>query len=127
MTDDLKRNPETLPTSSTADEVIETARIAWGAAMAQCAAAHRATLAHLDHSTDLPLRELVDLSERPAAGETYSDRLLARMDNRVLLLAEALQKYGLVRVLDAAAAIDAGSRAATSAVSPDPAETTKSR
>jgi hypothetical protein len=128
MTDGLKQNPEILlPALSPAAEALETAKFAWGAAMARCAAAHRAAVANLDQSTDLALRELVDPSEQPAAGETRRALLLARMDDRVLALAEVLQQHGLLRILDAATAVDAVSRAAATATVPDPAKTPGSK
>lgn len=128
MTDHLKQIPEILlPALSPAAEALETAKFAWGAAMARCAAAHRAAVANLDQSTDLALRELVDPSEQPVAGGTRRDILLARVDHHVLLLAEALQKHGLLRILDAVAAVDAVSRAAAAAIVPDPTKTPESK
>jgi hypothetical protein len=128
MTDDLKQNPEILlPALSPAAAALETAKFAWGAAMARCAAAHRAAVANLDQATDLALSELVDPSEQPPAGETRRALLLARMDHRVMLLAEALQKHGLLRILDAAAAVDAVARAAATNTVSDPAKSPDSK
>jgi hypothetical protein len=123
MTDDLKQDPEILvPALSPAEEALEMAKFAWGAAMARCAAAHRAAVANLDQPPDIALHELIDPPKQTAAGETRRDLFLARMDHRVLLLADALQQHGLARILDAAAAVDAVRRAAATATVPDPAK-----
>ncbi len=126
MTDDPKQNSEILPPLTLAEEAVEMAKSAWTAATARYAAAHRAAIANLDQSSDIALRELVEPSEQQlAAGEKHHDlraSLHARMEDRVALLAEALQKHGLMRILDAAAAVDAIGRAAASASVPDPAK-----
>jgi phosphopantothenate synthetase len=115
MTDDLKRLAEIIPPGSPAAEAIETARLAWNAAMSRCTEAHRAAIAYLDQSADLALRHLVELSDQSAAGETRPDLrsiLTSRMEQRVLTLAEALQRHGILRILDAGAAAETINRGA---------------
>ncbi|MGH7109719.1 MAG: hypothetical protein ACREFK_04765 [Stellaceae bacterium] len=113
MTDNLKQDPEILPPLTPGQEALETAKLAWGAAITRCALAHRAAVADLDKVTDFALREHVEEPEQAMGDDPRRDlreRLLARLDRRVLLLAEALQKHGLLRILDAAASADAIAR-----------------
>jgi hypothetical protein len=129
MTDDLKPTAEILPPRSAASEAIEIARLAVELAAARGAAAHRSAVADLDRSTDITLRDLMETSAPVAAtpGDQDSRRLvLVGMENRVLLLADALQKHALLRIMDAGAAIDAISRGAASQMEPDPVKPRRS-
>src|SRR5947209_4467299 len=102
MNDDQNSKQETLPPLSPAEEAVRIAQSTWGAAMERCMALHRAAVAKLDLSRNLALRDMLEVpGSQPE--QTPSDAgalLLARMEQRVLLLAQALQKHGLLRILD---------------------------
>lgn len=109
MTDELNPKAEILPPRSRVAKAIEVARQSAEAASERCVEAHRTAIATLDQSGPETLRDVI-ASTDPAAAAAPREAILAGMETRALLLADALQRHALLRIMDAGAAIDAISR-----------------
>jgi hypothetical protein len=126
MTDNMKTVSETPPTRSLARAAVDSAKLAWEAATARCEAAHRAAISNLDQTSGLTIGDCAVLgTQTESAAAMVGDpklrqSILARMDNRTLLLADALQRHALVRIMETGAAADEIARAVASTKPPIP-------
>ena len=113
MSDEKNPKAEILPPRSRVAKAIEVARQSAEAASERCVEAHRTAIATLDQSGPETLRDVIASADPATVAlrePNAREAILAGMETRALLLADALQRHALLRIMDAGAAIDAISR-----------------
>jgi hypothetical protein len=117
MNDNLKPDIEIIsPTGALTPR--EAARAVWVEARARFDAAHRAAAQCLDRMSEVPIPDSIT-ADNPASSisgdrpdQKARQSLLNRMENRALLLADALQRHALINIIDTRMALDDIARAA---------------